>query len=155
MNWPLANLDPIQRLHIMAKSLPGCAVEERVFDATFDELWALVSDFENGVPEFEGGIDSIKIRSKEGERYELDVRSALPLPLSIVMDAVVRPGWCFMQARPRLYLVGMAARQEQDGVRLAHLEGSPNPIGSAFRPLIRRMLRKDLDEIDRVLRERR
>jgi hypothetical protein len=155
MNWPVAKLDPIQRLHVMAKSLPGCAVEERVFDSTFDELWGLVSDFENGVPQFERGIRSIEIVKHEGERYELDVRSALPLPISIAMDAVVRPGWCWMQSRPRLYLVGMAARQEGDGVRLAHLEGSPNRLGSALRPVIRRMLRHDLDEIDRVIHARR
>jgi len=134
--WPDVDLDPIKRLRVMARVLPGVWMEERIIDAPFDRVWEFASNLERA-PEFDTDVHSVKVVSREGDSLRIKVRAdvlglALP-PTSVAVE--LREGWCWM--RSPLYVVGMAAVPEGDRTRFGHLEGVPlhGP------PLVQRLLR--------------
>ena len=65
--WPTVELDPIARLRVMSRSLPGVAMAERTFDAPFDEVWGFVSDLETSVPQFDTDVRRLRVLSRDGE----------------------------------------------------------------------------------------
>jgi len=156
MTWPDATLDPIRRLRVMAAVVPGAVVLEQTLDAPMDHVWAVASGFEEYLHRFEGGIRSARIASRDGadddQRLDLRIRTIVGLPLR--MDVILRPGWCWMEARPRTYTVGMAAIPDGTRTRFAHLEGIPLPGGRLVSPLIRRAMSNDLHRIESLARSR-
>ena len=84
----------------------------------------------------------------------------------INLDLDLEPGWCWMVARPALYVVGFAAESDGERTRFAHLEGyalpGPPKLQAIVRPLLsatRRLHRADVpgdvDGIERALGLRR
>ena len=61
VDWPLAELDPVQRMRVLAAGLPHVALAETVIAAPFDAVWAVAGDLVNGVPRFEHDVRSIEI----------------------------------------------------------------------------------------------
>ena len=123
--WPEASLGDIARLRALAAGLPGVHVHEQVLDAPFDEVWAFVSDLERTTPLFEPDVSSLRILERRGQRWRVRVR--LPwwvarAPLNL--DVTMRDGWCWMVARPQLYVIGIAAEPAGAGTRIAHMEGA-------------------------------
>jgi hypothetical protein len=73
-------------------------------------------------------------------------------PFSQRFEVELRDGWCLM--RSSVYLVGMAATPLGERTRFVHLEGLPYRGGvplRALRPVLRRVVRADLDGIAREL----
>jgi hypothetical protein len=160
-DWPAVELDPVQRLRVMARVLPGVWMEERVIDAPFDRVWGFASDLERA-PEFDTDVHSVKVVWREGERLGISVRAdvfglAMPaLPVAVEL----RSGWCWM--RSPLYVVGMAAVAEGGRTRFGHLEGVPlrgpesvqrllGPVAWVSRLRHRYHVAHDVDGIERSL----
>ncbi|WP_063754852.1 SRPBCC family protein [Streptomyces sp. NRRL F-2580] len=151
--WPVAELDAVRRLRVIARSTPGAGFAEQLIDAPLDQVWALASDLENQLPVMITDIRSFTVTSAVGEHLEARARS--PLGLRTRFDVVMRPGWCLMQSR--FVLGGMAAVAERDGTRFAffgalRLPGT-GPAGRALDPLMSalaaRALRRFTDRLAR------
>jgi hypothetical protein len=161
--WPVATLDPIQRVRLLAETVPGCVLVERVVPGTAADLWAYLSDLTN-VGSFDQFVGKVRIHERRvveereaGVVEELVVTAHVPSwGPGLPMDIRLEPGLCLMRARARLYLVVMAVADEGDGehVRHAHLEGVPLPGAGLLRPLLRRHVAADVAGVDRELRRR-
>jgi len=135
-------LDPVERLRILAAGLPHVALRERVYPVAFDHLWGFIGDLEASAPIMELGIRRTEVLRRDGERLELAAFGALGIRSQF--DVVLRPGWCLMQNR--LGDIGMAAAPEGSGTRFAHFEGS-RWLGRLARPLFARKIAGDLERI--------
>ena len=146
--WPVAELDPVQRLRVLAAALPYVAFEEAVVDAPVEEVWEFWGDLERSTPLIELGVAQVDIVRRQGDRLDLAVRSVLGTTMA--MQAELRFGWCVMQSRNTR--IGMAAAAEADGskTRLAHFEGS-SLLGRLARPYFRWNIRGDLRRIAKLL----
>jgi hypothetical protein len=151
--YPMVELDPIRRLHVLAAALPGAAVAERVLDSPFDAVWQAATDFEDGIPKIEILIGSTRILSSEGDRLEVALKLR-PFGPTRRMQVLLRPGWCWMQAP--FGVAAMAARAEGNKTRFAHLEAVSLPGGRMAAPLLRlkMALARELKRIERLARER-
>ncbi|MFD9339118.1 hypothetical protein ACFWBF_32735 [Streptomyces sp. NPDC060028] len=114
-SWPVAELDAVRRLRVIARTTPGASFAEHLIAAPFDRVWALASDLEGQMPRLISDISAFTVTSADGERLEARARS--PLGMRARFDIVLRPGWCLMQSR--FVLGGMAAVPEADGTRFA------------------------------------
>lgn len=156
--WPIAHLDPVARLRVLASGLDGCVLTERLVETTVDELWAYLADLDH-VGSFDQFVGRVRIRDRrpvpdEPGIEELDITAHVPawgpgLPMAVRLE----PGLCLMHGWRRLYVVGMAVSDAGDGihVRHAHLEGVPLPGARLLRPLLRRHVALDVAGIDREL----
>ena len=147
-NWPVAELDPVQRLRVLAAGLPHVAMHEAVIDAEVERVWEFWGDLERSTPLIELGVRQVRILSRDGDRLELAVRRALGG--SMTMSAELRFGWCVMQS-PNVQ-IGMAVAAEGDGskTRLAHFEGS-SLLGRLARPYFDWNIRGDFRRLARLL----
>jgi hypothetical protein len=151
--WPVATLDPVQRLRVMAAALPGTAVLERVINAPYDDVVAMWDDLETSIPALDPVVRSVRVLSREGDRVHMVAKQVL-LPVPVHFEVELQPGWCWMQSRT--YLVGMAAVPVDDDHTLyAHLEGAPWRVGAVLRPFLRRLVRLDIKGVERVAQARR
>jgi hypothetical protein len=164
MTWPTVELDRVAQLRVLARALPGVALAERTIAAPFDVVWGFVSDLPNSVPRFDRDVNSIEIRERHGDRLKIVSRSPF-VPIPVRFDVELREGWCWMVARPQLYVVGMAAEPLGEHTRFAMLEGMSLAGPEMLRPMLapihtisqwrhRRHLPNDLNAIERALAHR-
>lgn len=146
--WPEAELNPVQRLRIVAAGLPHVALVEAVIEAPIEKVWGLVGDLVNGSPQFERGVASTKITRQDGDHLELTARTVLGVSFDYKVE--LRFGWCLMESR--YSQVGMAAIEEEPGrtTRLAHFEGS-RLLGRLGLPFFRWNCAGDMDRISRIV----
>ncbi len=141
------HLDPVRRLRILAGALPGCGYVERVLDAPFDAVWAVGGDLVAGVPRFESTVSRVEVERRDDDRLVVTTHGLIG-PRR-VFEAILRPGWCWMQSGP--ILVGMAATPTPDGRTLfAHVEGTRFGATRVLRPFLRRKMHRELDRIERL-----
>lgn len=151
-SWPVAELDPVRRLRVLAASLPGTVYAEGTIDAPFDQVWPVASDLADTLPVVLTDVRWARVTWARDERLELVARGRLGQRARF--DVVLRPGWCWM--RSRLLVGGMAAVPDPAGTRFAFVGGSPlaRPLGplvqSAGEPLVRRVI----DRLARRVHER-
>lgn len=132
-NWPSAEVDRIDRLHVLAAMTPGAVVVESVLPHQFDQVWQIASDLERELPQYLPDVRRFTITRQEGDRLEADARGYLGLRAHF--DVVLRPGWCVM--RSRFLLGAMAAEPTGEGTRFAFLGGFRFPGVRAVAPLLR------------------
>ena len=159
--WPVAALAPSARIRALAAGLPGVAVVERVLDAPFDRVWGFIADLERSVPTFDREVARLRIVERDGTRLVARATSSLRLgraPLRFDVD--LEDGWCWMVARPQVYVVGMAAEPlagDPGRTRYLHLEGVPRngrllgPLVRATTAIHRRHVVSDVDGIERAV----
>jgi hypothetical protein len=161
MTWPTVELDRVDQLRVLSRALPGVAFVERVIAAPFAVVWGFVADLPNSVPQFDRDVASIRIVERDDDRLKVVSRPPY-LPFGVRLDAELRDGWCWMVARPQLYVVGMAAEPVGEHTRFAMLEGmsfaSPAGLRRALSPISAisrwrhlRHLPHDVDGIERAL----
>jgi hypothetical protein len=114
----LPDIDPIDRLAIVAAALPGAAVRHRRIAAPFDAVWRLIADLEHATPRYEPGVAQVRVIERHGEFLRVLVRDTAGH--EDAMDARLRPGWCLMQSAT--VVIGFAARPLGSETLLAHLE---------------------------------
>jgi len=140
VRWPVAELDPVRCLHVLAAAA-GAVVVERVIPAPVEAVWSVASDLEREMPRLGWYVSSLHIVRADGDRLELDVRG--PMGLRDHFDAVLRPGWCWCQGR--VLRVGMAAAPIPEGTLFGVAAGLRLPGASALRPIVRYSLVRALD----------
>lgn len=131
-NWPVADLDPIRRLQVLAAAVPGAVVAERWIDATFERVWAVAADLERELPAYLPDVRALHITERNGERLEAYARGYAGLRARF--DIVLRPGWCVM--RSRFLLGAMAAVPDGEGTRFAFLGGVHMPAQRVAAPAL-------------------
>jgi hypothetical protein len=147
--WPEAELNPVQRLRVLAAGLPHVCLAEAVIEAPIERVWGLTGDLVDGSPRFELGVHSARVVREQDDRLELVVRTVFGVRMTF--DVELRFGWCLMQSR--YSQIGMAAIEEEAGrsTRLAHFEGSPL-LGRLGLPFFRWNIAGDMKRIARLLR---
>jgi hypothetical protein len=113
-----ADIDPIDRLTILAAALPGAAVRQRQITAPFDAVWGVIADLEHATPRYEPSVAQVRIIERHGQLLRLLVQDTAGR--EEMMDAKLRPGWCLMQSAT--IVVAFAARPRGSQTLLAHLE---------------------------------
>ena len=115
---PRPDIDPIDRLAILAAALPGAAVRQRRIAVPFDAVWQVIADLEHATPRYEPGVARVRVIEQSGEFLRLQVQDTAGREQT--MDARLRPGWCLMQSAT--LVVAFAARRLDGETLLAHLE---------------------------------
>ena len=150
-SWPVAELDPVRRLRVLADVMPWLTVAERVIPAPFEAVWDIASDLENELPRLEGGyVRSLRITRAEGERLEALVHG--PVGIRDTFAIVLRRGWCWMEGR--VLCAAMAATPAEEGTRFAWAAGLRLPGGGLLHPFTRRALDRTLQRLERHVLER-
>src|SRR5260370_4092995 len=140
-NWPVADLDPVRRLRVLAAAVRfPVYVSEVVLSAPVERVWAAASDLERALPSFISTVRSARITQAEGDRLELLATGTLGQRPRF--DVVLRPGWCLM--RSRFVLRAMAAVPEAGGTRSAALGGFRRPAAPPSGPLLTLLCRPSI-----------
>ncbi|WP_370364404.1 hypothetical protein [Catenulispora sp. GP43] len=109
--WPVADLDPVRRMRVLASALPSGAYGELRIEAPFDRVWHYLADLDHSIPDLIGFI----------RRFELAADgSALATGLlgnRGRFEVELREGWCVMQ--DRFVVGGFAAVADGDATLLA------------------------------------
>ena len=146
MNNPVASpdIDPIDRLTILAAALPGAVVRQRQITAPFDAVWRVVADLEQATPRYEPSVAHVRVIERHGELLRVLVEDTAGR--EEMMDAKLRPGWCLMQSAT--FVVAFAARPVGSQTLLAHLEHLrvQTPVPSEKRPSYRRAAEAKIDQ---------
>ena len=109
--WPVADLDPVRRMRVLASALTAGAYGELRIEAPFDHVWGYLADMDRSIPDlvgfirrFELGTDGSAVATGllgNRGRFEVDLRD----------------GWCVMQ--DRFVVGGFAAVADADGTLVA------------------------------------
>ena len=149
MTYPVtsSDIDPVDRLAILAAALPGAAVGQRRIAAPFDAVWRVIADMEHATPRYEPGVAHVRVIEQRGQHLRLLVQDTDGREET--MDARLRPGWCLMQSATTV--VAFAARRQGNETLLAHLEHRrvQTPVPRRSQPHDRRAA---LAKIDQELR---
>jgi hypothetical protein len=133
MSWPVAELDAIRRLRVLAAAVPGAVVAEATIDTPYEQVWAVAADLERELPAYLPEVRSLRITRADGDRLQAHARGYAGLRARF--DIVLRPGWCVM--RSRFLLGGMAAVADGDHTRFAFLAGMQIPAQQLAAPALR------------------
>lgn len=121
--WPTAELDPVQRLRVMAAGLNAVMYAEEYIDAPVSEVWDVASDLEGELPHLIPTVRTFRMvpgyRPGAPERGQGWAHG--PFGYRARFDVLLQPGYCLMQSRH--VVGGMAAVPEGDGTRFAVLGG--------------------------------
>jgi hypothetical protein len=113
-----ADIDPVDRLAILAAALPGAIVRQRQITAPFDAVWRVIADLEHAIPRYEPRVAHVRVIERHGHLLRVLVQDTGGR--EEMMDAKLRPGWCLMQSAT--VVVAFAARRLGSQTLLAHLE---------------------------------
>lgn len=132
MNWPAAELDSVRRLRVLAATIPGAYVAERIIPFPFERVWEVASDLEREFGTFEPDMRRLRIVADNGDG-RLVAQAHSKYGMRARFDVDLRPGWCWMQSR--FLLVGLAATAVPEGTLVAQTGGIRVPGRSALVPL--------------------
>jgi hypothetical protein len=130
--WPVADLDPLRRLRVMAAATPGTDLTEWTIEAPPALVWQTASNLQVEMPRLVRDFRSVTITQGGGERLVMHARGYLGQRARF--DVVIRPGWCWMQSR--FLLCGMAAVPDPGGTRFGFLGGVRAPGVTLLHPLL-------------------
>jgi hypothetical protein len=139
-----ADIDPIDRLTILAAALPGAVMRQRQIAAPFDAVWRVIADLEHATPRYEPGVAHVRVIERHGQFLRLLVQDTSGR--EEMMDARLRPGWCVMQSAT--VVVAFAARRLGSQTLLAHLEHQrvQTPLPSQSQSPYRRAAQAKIDQ---------
>ncbi|WP_406477668.1 hypothetical protein [Streptomyces sp. NBC_01615] len=129
--WPVAGLDPVRRLRVLAAGVRGAHVTEGFVTAPYDRVWALLGDLEGEFGRITPDIRGLRVVRRDGVRVEALVRSKYGMRARLHGEQ--RPGWCWLQSR--FLLIGIAAAPDGDGTRVAFTGGVRVPGRAALVPV--------------------
>ncbi|MGW5681573.1 hypothetical protein [Nonomuraea sp. NPDC003754] len=136
----------------MAAATPGCVLLERVIPAPFEVVWAVAADLEDELPRYQPVVRRFRVAPGDGDR--LPAMAYGWLPIRERFDAVLRPGWCWMQSRSVTF--GLAAVPVSGGTLLARAGSTRRPgLKRVLMPILRSALEKELDRFEARVDRRR
>ena len=146
-NWPIADLDPVRRLRVLAAAIPGAVLTETDVPSGFEIAWARGADLETSMPRMIRDFAAVQITHPSSTTLRMDARGRLGQRARF--DVELRTGWCWMQSR--LWVGGIAATPVATGTRIGFLGGLRLPGAAAverlLRPATRRMARQALSRL--------
>lgn len=131
VDWPEVELGTLVRFRALAAGVRGATVTERVIDAPFDQVWAVVSDLEGEFGVIEPDMRRLRVVRRDGERVEALARSGFGMRARL--RGTIRPGWCWLQSR--FLIIGVAAAPEGGRTRVAMTGGLRVPGRAALVPV--------------------
>jgi len=154
LDWPVADVDPVRRMRVLAAATPGAAYAEKLIPAPFSAVWDAASDLEHELPRMITDLRSFEITSVQAGRLTAQARGRLGQRARF--DVVLRPGWCVMQSR--FLTGGMAATPEGEGTRFAFFGGLRLPgirlLDAVLRPAAKRLALRPIDRLEHRLQGR-
>ena len=147
--WPVADIDSVRRLRIMAAVVSGATVSERVIDASLERVWAVLADFPHGFAQVQPDMRDVRVVERAGD--QIVVRAVSKHGMRARLYGTERPGWCWLQSR--FLIIAMAAAPERDGrTRVALTGGVRIPGRAAIVPVgARREARRTLNRLETLL----
>lgn len=133
-DWPVAALDPVRRLRVMASAVGGAMYWEQDLDLPLEQVWAVASDLEGELPYLLRDVRSFTFLPRVDGDERLQARARGLLGHQATFDVVLEPGWCLMQSR--LVVGGMAATEVPGGTRFAVLGGLRLPAIRHLQPVL-------------------
>ena len=76
-HWPVADLDPIRRLRVLAAATPGTDLTELIIDAPPELVWQTASNLQAEMPRLVRDFRSVTITQGGGERLVMHARGYL------------------------------------------------------------------------------
>lgn len=152
-----ADIDPVDRLTILAAALPGAVVRQRQIAAPFDAVWRVIADMEHAIPRYETSVAYVRVIERHGQFLRALVQDTGGR--EEVMDARLRPGWCLMQSAT--LVVAFAARRLGSQTLVAHLEHRrvqsplPNQSHSHNRRAAQAKIDQELQAIEQLASQNR
>jgi hypothetical protein len=131
-SWPVAELDAVARLRVVARSRSGGLFAERLLPVPMDVVWPLVADLEHTLPHLLPDVTAFRVTSTHGDRLQALVRGRAGVRGRF--EVALSTGWCLMQGR--FVLGGMAAVPDGDNTRFAFLGSFRLPGARLLRPLL-------------------
>jgi hypothetical protein len=131
-HWPIADLDPVRKLRVMAAAIPGTDLSEWTIDAPPELVWQVASNLQVEMPRLVRDFRSVTVTPGAGERLVMHARGYLGQRARF--DVELSPGWCWMQSR--FLLCGMAAAPDPGGTRFGFLGGLRVPGVTLLHPLV-------------------
>ncbi|MFJ7205871.1 SRPBCC family protein [Streptomyces sp. NPDC098789] len=116
--WPTTELDPVQRLRVMAAGLGAVMYVEEYVAAPPDVVWDVAGDLEGELPHLVPTLREFRMAGGPGQ---VQGWAHGPLGYRARFDVLLQPGYCLMQSRR--VIGGMAAVAEGEGTRFAVLGG--------------------------------
>ena len=110
-NWPVAELDAVQRMRVLASGLPGGRFAQLRLDVPVERVWDYIADLERSIPEL---VRFIRRFELQGEGTAV---ATGPVGNRGRFAIDLRDGWCVMQ--DRFVVGGFAATADGDGTLLA------------------------------------
>jgi len=129
--WPVADLDPVRRLRVLAAGVRGAHVTEGLVAAPYGRVWALLGDLEGEFGRIAPDMRGLRLVRRDGVRVEALARSKYGMRARLRGEQ--RPGWCWLQSR--FLLIGVAAAPEGAGTRVAFTGGVRVPGRAALVPI--------------------
>lgn len=143
----MTDLDPVRKMRVMAAATPGSALVERVIPAPFDAVWAVIADLEGEMPHYQPAVKRVQVDEGDGDRLRV-IAYGRAAWLSADFEAVLRPGWCWMQSRNVTF--GLAAVPVSGGTLVARAGSSRRPlVGRLAAPLLRLGFAGELARLER------
>ena len=130
--WPVADLDDVRRMQVLAASLPGGAYAEIRLDVPFERVWGYLADVEHSIPALIGFLRAFEVEPEHGEQFT--ARAVGVLGNRGRMDVVLRDGWCLMQ--DRFVVGGFAAVPDGTGTLVATCGAGRIPVLRRLAPLV-------------------
>ena len=151
-NWPIAELDPLRRLEVMA-TLTGMTMVDRVLPTAYERVWPVAADLERSMPVLITDIKQARLRTTPTGRSELWVRTHLGPRARF--DVALDEGWCWCQSR--LWVCGLAAVSTAEGTRFGFLAGPRSRLlrglGPVLGPVTERLAHRAVRRLEAAVRE--
>jgi len=141
VEWPIAQLGPIERMSVLAKALPGSAFAVRRTGLPLEAVWTYIEDLERAIPSLDAAVGTFEVIDRVDDRITARVAASALSRVAFVVDVRLEPGWCWMTSRGGLYAVGFAADSDGGSTRVAHLEALCIPAPRWARRAVAAVLR--------------
>jgi hypothetical protein len=141
VEWPIAQLGPIERMFVLAKALPGSAYAVRRTDLPVETVWTYIEDLERAIPSLDTAVGTFEIIDRVDDQITARVTASALSRAGFVFDVRLEPGWCLMTSRGGFYAVGFAADSVGESTRVAHLEAVCIPAPRWARRAVAAVLR--------------
>jgi hypothetical protein len=127
--WPVAGLDDVRRLRVLASATPGAGYAETRLAVPFERVWDFVGDVERSMPSLITDFRSFRVIAETGARHgegDGDTQRFTARAVGLLgqrgrFEVELRSGWCLMQSR--FVIGGFAAVPDGDETLFAGCGG--------------------------------
>jgi hypothetical protein len=115
--WPVTDLNPVQRMRVLASALPSGAFGQLHVEAPFDRVWGYLADLDRSIPDLIGFIRRFDLAADPATGTATATATGLLGNRGRFSVDLRDDGWCVMQ--DRFVVGGFAAVADGAGTLLA------------------------------------